>query len=1054
MRCLSVTAILGLVLSASSLAVGSAAAPALASPVTAVAPARTGAVAATGLMSAPGPGSSHALVFGPVTFVRERGAPQIASAQFSTSGFDGPFVLYLRNGTVDGDAKVSSAEVRLNGDLLFGPSDFSQNRSGMRTSVSPPEESVLDVRLASGPGSELTIWIAGNPRLQIELDETAAVSRELSVEGGTVCAYATDGTEMCLTIPPGALPKAQEISLTPIRAIPNLPLTHGFRHGVDMKPDGIRFLRPAMLEIRPASPPPEGTPLGFMYEAAGQGLHLMPLRQVDGAFRMPIVHFSGSGVGGGTAEDLPPILDTAPTGSVRYWTDLLTQQLLESADPPTDEDVDAYRAVFGEWFWTTVMPYLTEALECGFTDCAGFEEGLSAALVLWFYWDALCQQMGLDKDPYLDSLEQSYRNLLRLRLAQLFAHWDQVCRASSNFCEQDALTNRYLKSLELVQPLIADAGLPSEWCGGILSAMVNSVDLQPQSLRIREREGATLALIARNHLRDVILTPPGLAVSWTSADSSIASVSPSADLFQAHVHGSKPGQTKVTAAANQCGRGLSAEAPVQVLSSEVASIELRPAALRLKLGEEVFVDVILRDARGDELHGWDYRLSVNSSSLAVAAWLDVNPPAYRWMVDVMGHREGRATVEVVEEGSGQRATLEVVVGSPIADLLVELSAPTTLEGDFIYATAKALHEDGRTEAVPALWTQQPDSGNPGEVRLEAYGFGRVRVHGVKRGLVWLTASIGPPDVAAPVVSAPASVRVTFLSFFQVHAHIDRRSEMLDDELLLVGHSQGVVPTRLHLSPGETSWGCVWAMGATGIWPSELPIRWTSSNPSVAEVHAGCDSLPCDCGSGYETSWTIEGKAAGYTEISAEVDGHVATARVWVGALTGFWVPVSSPMPPFFFMQEGDDVWYNEGTVDPWEYSTAPSCLASQVEPPGTWNYLQVRENRVGCGAMGPLYFVLHPYEYMCGPAHGMNKPCSTVAVSQGPAQLVRQHYYPTGCGPVSSTSSFEVVGQTLHHCRWGTGTSCEDGSPEEFRQCWDFERLGTADSAQAWNLLP
>lgn len=99
--------------------------------------------------------------FGPVTFVRGEGEPLIEVLYISIAGFQGPYFLHLRNGNENGTQRVSSGWVYLNGNLLFGPRDFSQQAWGSDIPVELSEPSKLEVRLASEPGSKIKIWIEG-----------------------------------------------------------------------------------------------------------------------------------------------------------------------------------------------------------------------------------------------------------------------------------------------------------------------------------------------------------------------------------------------------------------------------------------------------------------------------------------------------------------------------------------------------------------------------------------------------------------------------------------------------------------------------------------------------------------------------------------------------------------------------------------------------------------------------------------------------------------------------------------------------------------------------
>jgi hypothetical protein len=802
---------------------------------------------------------------GATTFRRGKGAPQTVTTELRATGFDGPFVLYVRNGTAEGTRRVSSAQVRLDGTLLLGPSDFSQNKPGARLPVSLSERSVLEVRLASAPDSELTIWIAGNPRLHVERDEAGAVTQEVPVEGGAICAASPDGTEFCLTIPPGALAEAQEIRITPILAIDNLPLTHGFGYGVEMEPHGTRFFRPATLEIRPVAPPPEGTLLGFAYDGTGRGFHLTPTRSVDGALQLPIVHFSGAGVGGGTIADISQAIDTAPAGSPQLYQNLLVL-LLQSYGPPGPENIETYRAVFVEWYWTVVLPSLQEAVALGF-DSPDFDDVFDAALGLWLEWEEDLCWFGLGglcsgSDPILQPLHLQAYELVRQALGGLLAHLGEKCLATVDYCQRLPQADRWLKWVCQASLLGIESESPRTWCDGLWMKSVRSVALDPPSLTVREWKLAPLALIARGVVGQIIVDPPALAVTWTSANQDVALVDTTGDPRAAEVFGNGVGLTTVVAAVTQCSERVEAAAPVRVICP-VESVEVHPSALKLRVRDKGRIDVILRDEDGKELQGGAYPVAFTPSSPIVGVSGDVDVTTGRWLARVEGLAPGVATVDLAVADCDARASFEVSVEGwpaavsvdrlalslklgasavlratvtnedgtentgaalkwqgpkklqPPADVSLEvtgprevtvtalsvgalthgraeitatveppdagstitsppvvvlvtpkvvgveatLAVPWVLVGESTLAEAEALNENGSTTWMPALWTHQPDSSRPGQVRLERDESGLVRVFGVTPGLVWLTASIGPPAVDGDFVSRPVLLRV-------------------------------------------------------------------------------------------------------------------------------------------------------------------------------------------------------------------------------------------------------------------------------------------------------
>jgi len=102
--------------------------------------------------------------------------------------------------------------------------------------------------------------------------------------GGEVTVTATNGIVYTLTVPEGSLPMDMPITLKPVSAIPDLPLSGGLDAAVFIEPEDIPFKVPATLTILA----PEGyaatageLELGFAFEAEGNEFHLYPLLEVD-----------------------------------------------------------------------------------------------------------------------------------------------------------------------------------------------------------------------------------------------------------------------------------------------------------------------------------------------------------------------------------------------------------------------------------------------------------------------------------------------------------------------------------------------------------------------------------------------------------------------------------------------------------------------------------------------------------------------------------------------------------------------------------------------------
>lgn len=106
-------------------------------------------------------GDAATTVFGPRRFDRTTGQPNSYVEQFSLPpGDSAPCRLHVQNGAADGAARISSADIGLNGAAVFGPSDFNQNVATLDRNVTLTATNRLDVTLRSSPGAYLVITIS------------------------------------------------------------------------------------------------------------------------------------------------------------------------------------------------------------------------------------------------------------------------------------------------------------------------------------------------------------------------------------------------------------------------------------------------------------------------------------------------------------------------------------------------------------------------------------------------------------------------------------------------------------------------------------------------------------------------------------------------------------------------------------------------------------------------------------------------------------------------------------------------------------------------------
>ena len=108
-------------------------------------------------------GTSDALVQFEITCIRGTGEP--VTETFTFDAFGGPATVKLWNGSLeDSDAeKVSSATVTVNGEVIFGPSDFNQNVDYLEEETTLAEgQNTLEVVLKGKPDGQVTIQIIQN----------------------------------------------------------------------------------------------------------------------------------------------------------------------------------------------------------------------------------------------------------------------------------------------------------------------------------------------------------------------------------------------------------------------------------------------------------------------------------------------------------------------------------------------------------------------------------------------------------------------------------------------------------------------------------------------------------------------------------------------------------------------------------------------------------------------------------------------------------------------------------------------------------------------------
>src|SRR2546428_405092 len=193
----------------------------------------------------------------------------------------------------------------------------------------------------------------------LTLDQSRAATGSISTDGGSLSATAADGTRFTLTVPAGAFLSDEDITMIPVAAFKQIPLSGGLRAAVQLQPEGLRLQAPATLTIDAAQPLglTGQKPIAFGYHGDGDGLYLFPAVISGSHAEFALMHFSGYGAGSGTDGDVQAQQQRTPAnpedraqqdiaaGMARYaalqaWWAVLVGQLQGAAtDPNTFEAV-------------------------------------------------------------------------------------------------------------------------------------------------------------------------------------------------------------------------------------------------------------------------------------------------------------------------------------------------------------------------------------------------------------------------------------------------------------------------------------------------------------------------------------------------------------------------------------------------------------------------------------------------------------------------------------------------------------------------------------------
>ena len=160
------------------------------------------------------------------------------------------------------------------------------------------------------------------------LDTGRAVTATMDSTGGTLSVTAANGTNFILSVPPDALVSEEDITMTPVAAIPDLPFSQGLAAGgaVQLAPEGLLLVKSASLTIQPTSPIFIDEQSPFAWYNSGEDFQLFPLDLDLTSLTIDVDHFNGYGIGVGSSADRDAVASHTPSRSEAQFTQLLEQQ--------------------------------------------------------------------------------------------------------------------------------------------------------------------------------------------------------------------------------------------------------------------------------------------------------------------------------------------------------------------------------------------------------------------------------------------------------------------------------------------------------------------------------------------------------------------------------------------------------------------------------------------------------------------------------------------------------------------------------------------------------
>lgn len=200
------------------------------------------------------------------------------------------------------------------------------------------QEATLLTLLQQLFGSQLSLFPSGLPNLgaiAYTTDTALKASTTYSHDGNPAVVSVTDsqGYIWTLTIPYGALPWPETITMTPFATIDTSNSIAKVKSGVRLEPDGLRFDHEVTLSV---TPPNNGAGVGLIFAMAQDGstVRFAPTSNEANSVSAPIFHFSSAAYDPG-ADDMAGYRNWAEQG-YQLAVDAAKQFLQQGAPTPPE----------------------------------------------------------------------------------------------------------------------------------------------------------------------------------------------------------------------------------------------------------------------------------------------------------------------------------------------------------------------------------------------------------------------------------------------------------------------------------------------------------------------------------------------------------------------------------------------------------------------------------------------------------------------------------------------------------------------------------------------